>query len=175
MPNLPFRLSEGVLLEDVGLLIPWNSTLKDLKKLASPKTRKESDKFHLHWNKTHHWLSGLECYFNTTFFDSKYSVKLANDAQTNQNLSLDFMNFSTPDSGKTPRTEFERVKEHISRVLGRPTANYENYKFGLPLVEWHIQEILIVFMVFERFGEYCLGEIWHNPPDWRLANNHQQS
>jgi hypothetical protein len=173
MPNLPYRLSDGIFFEDTGILLPWNASLKDLRKIGKPKIRKEADKTHLYWQEEHLWLDGLRAYFNTTFFDSKYAIGLARSEHINQNLSMGLINFSTSDGAKSPRLEFERVKAHLMRTLGQPTFFAEDYKFGLPLVEWHIQEILLVFMVFERFGEYCVGEVWHNPPAWRLANNHQ--
>ncbi len=171
MSNLPYKLSEGIFLENTGVLIPWNASLMDLKKIGKPKIQKDADSLTLYWQKEHLWLGGLTTYFNTTFFDSKYALRLSNDKYTNHNLSLEFINFSTPDAGKSPRTEFERVKEHITNRLGQATADYKDKNLGLPLVEWHIQGILIVFMVFERFGEYCVGEVWHNPPSWRIAEH----
>lgn len=169
MPRLPHRLSEGIFFEDAGILLPWNASLKDLRKIGKPKIQKEADKVHLYWQEEHPWLDGLRAHFNTTLHDSKYAIGLAKSEHINQNLSMELINFSTSDGAKLPRQEFERVKAHITGVFGQPTFYAEDYKYGLPLAEWHVQEILIVFMVFERFGEYCIGEVWHNPPAWRIA------
>jgi len=168
MSNLPHRLSEGIFFEDTGILLPWKKSLKDLRKIGKPKIRKETDKVHLYWQEEHLWLDGLRSNFNTTFFDSNYAIDLAKNEHINQNLSMELINFSTSDGAKSPRQEFERVKTHMIGVFGQPTFYSDDYKFGLPLAEWHIQEILLAFMVFERFGEYCVGEVWHNPPSWRI-------
>jgi hypothetical protein len=55
-------------------------------------------------------------------------------------------------------------------VLGKPSYDGKGEPpfDNLPFTEWDLTDVLVVLMVFERFGEYCIGEVWHKPlPDWR--------
>ncbi len=41
---------------------------------------------------------------------------------------------------------------------------------NLPCTEWDLEAAFVVLKVFERFGEYCVGEIWYKPlPAWSNA------
>ena len=46
---LPFRLDEGIWLEDLGVLLPWNTKLEELRGVGSPEIFKDSTCLILSW------------------------------------------------------------------------------------------------------------------------------
>ena len=168
MSDSLFRLSDGIYIENKNILIPWNSKVEKLEKTDSPKKSQSEDRISLGWQKDYTWLGGLQSSFHTIFYFSSGAGKVNIISE-----GLRMMEFYTKGGGTSPRTEYPKVKEYICDVLGKPTKeespDYTHYK--LPIVEWDLDDVFFVYMIFERFGEYCVGEVWHKPiPSWRLRN-----
>lgn len=163
---VPYRLEEGIWFENIDTLLPWNARLEDLKQIGSPEVRIEPDRTVLHWRKQR-WLDGLDCTISATFYHNS-----ATHLSHNSRNGLQLVNYHLylPSEEKTRET-YVRIKEALARRLGKPTADYAAYRYGLPLAEWDFEHVLVVLMVFERFGEYLVGEVWHKPlPQWRADN-----
>ncbi len=164
---LPHQLEDGIFLEDTGTLLPWNTQLDHLKKIGSPEVRIESDRAVLHWRKRR-WLDGLECTISAKFYHD--SETRSNTQTTAQGLRLVNYHVHSP-SEENARESYVRIKDALVQRLGKPTADYEDYEHGLPLAEWDFEQVLVVLMIFERFGEYLVGEVWRKPlPKWRVQS-----
>lgn len=56
---LPFRLDEGIWLEDLDALLPWNTKVESLHELSSPEVDEDSAGINLWWR--NHVVMGLAC------------------------------------------------------------------------------------------------------------------
>lgn len=162
-------LATGLLLEDLNIKIPWGASVEQLRHIANPHVHELSDRIVLAWN-NHVIFSGLKCQVTATFLKERKTELLPYyHPNTDGRLSLLSLNFR-PSPNQSPREQHRSIKEHLIRVLGYPSYDgHGDVPFSdLPFTEWDLADALIVLMVFERFGEYCKGEIWRKPlPAWR--------
>jgi hypothetical protein len=162
---VPFQLAKGILLEDSDTLLPWGAALADLRKAGKPDVFRERGATTLAW-KDRRFLGGLagavEAEFNRT-------AAPRGEEDPNDGGRLRVVNFYVdPEPREWPRRQYLRVKRRLSRSLGKPSRAGEDPTMDLPIAEWDLARVLVVWMVFERFGEYCVGEIWRKPlPRWR--------
>jgi hypothetical protein len=163
---LSFQLSKGILLEDSGILLPWNAQLKHLRKTGTPNVQRERGRTTLYWN-DRRFLGGLSGSIEAAFDLAPSSDE--SEADPNDGKRLRFVSFDLDSEPKeTPRQQYLRIKRRLTRSLGKPSRAGEDPAWNLPLAEWNLARVLLVWMVFERFGEYCVGEVWRKPlPKWR--------
>jgi hypothetical protein len=157
---VPFQLAKGILLEDSDVLLPWGAPLPDLRKTGRPDLYRERGVTTLSW-KDRRFLGGLagavEAEFNRT-------PAPEGEEDPNDEGRLRVVNFYIdPEPRETPRRQHLRVQKRLSRSLGKPSRAGEDPTMHLPIAEWDLARVLVVWMVFERFGEYCVGEIWQKP------------
>ena len=167
------QLERGILLEDIAILLPWGASPRSLRRLGKQQVGRLTDRVRLFWT-GHILLGGLKCQVEATFWKNQpASSKISN---MNDCLELVFLNFPASIS-INPRVQHTDLKAQLTRVLGWPTfdGNGEYPDSDLPSTEWNLEAALIVLNVVERFGEYCVGEIWHKPlPTWRVARTNQK-
>jgi hypothetical protein len=162
----PFRLAEGILLEDSDTLLPWDAPLGDLRKTGKPDVQRARGRTTLFWN-DRRFLGGL-----AGGIEAGFNLKPApdeGDEDPNDGKRLRLVDFyPDPAPKETPRRQFVRVQRRLTRSLGKPSRAGEDPVMRLPIAEWDLADVLVVWMVFERSGEYCVGEVWRKPlPRWR--------
>ena len=161
-------LASGLLLEDANVEIPWGASVEELRRIANPLVQEHSDRIALFWN-DHSIFGGIRCQVTATFFKKNRKNLPLDYPNTDGRLSLVSLNFSGH-RNQNPREQHRSLKEHLIRVIGEPSFDgHGDAPFSdLPFTEWNLVDNLIVLFVFERFGEYCTGEVWRKPlPIWR--------
>ena len=158
------RLDSGLFLEDEKVLLPWSSSLEELKSLSSPTIVSHSKTvIELFWY-DRKFLNSL---IGTV--SAKFDLSVDHELQLNSIEGLKGIDLSLQQKSFDPRAEYQRIHTRLTNLFGEPSEDHEDYQFGLPLAEWDLEEVLVVHMVFERFGEYCVTEIWRKPlPAWRV-------
>lgn len=146
--NILSNIKTGILPEDCNVLLPWFSSVKQLKEIGNPEIY-EGPQFHgveLIW-RNRKCLSGLKCSIDIKLQGKKLLRKA---------------NLLTFESGvdKNAREQFQRVNGHLQSVFGfPPTEEVESNYLDYPMVRWIYENIVITHYIFERFGEYCVFEI----------------
>ena len=151
----PFRLDEGLYLENTKVLLPWRTPWKALKKIGRPgvydrpRARGYSE---IVWrNRT--CLGGLKCTVEAEIF--YVDAKGPNGDKTLRNLDIIL---SEP---RDARDQFRAAEKHLRRVLGKPTVKkmvsdgYNKY----PYSEWSLPNATITLAIGERFVEYFVFTI----------------
>jgi hypothetical protein len=159
-------LRHGIFLEDIGTLLPWDTPKEDLCNIANPIQQESGDRFVLYWN-GHILCGGIKTRVEAIF--CKGNKNAHDDPNAHGKLHLVELNFSDIDD-LDPRGQYERLKASFLQVIGAPSfeLGVQNGSWERPLAEWDLPDALVVLMVFERLGEYCVGEVWHKPlPDYR--------
>ncbi len=156
-------LDQGIYLEDINTLIPWGASIDQLSKIANPVLQKSKDRIQLFWN-DHIILGGIRTQIEATFYMDRTVLPHCNENGRLNVVSLNFYNTDNLD----PREHYKRLKTDFIRTLGVPTFEGTASFSYLPFAEWDLPKVLVVLMVFERFGEYCTGKVWRKPlPGWR--------
>lgn len=167
----PMVLDQGIFLEDIDTLIPWGASANNLRKIARPRVDVQRSSIRLNWMK-HKILGGIQVGIEAMLSeDPMLRSKTVND----HGLKLVSLGFYNPEM-LDPRQEHQDLKARLSAQLGKPTYDGTGSEpdSGLPFTEWDLAEVLVVLMVFERFGEYCVGEIWRKPlPAWRVPRTNR--
>ncbi|MBT3336676.1 MAG: hypothetical protein HN855_16570 [Anaerolineae bacterium] len=159
-------LNRGILLEGVDVLLPWDTPKDKLQNIGNPILQESSDRFQLYWNE-HIVFGGIKTQVKAVFYKSIKNS--ADHPNANGKLHIVNLNFYPIEELK-PREQYEHLKTDFIQILGTPSPErkIETKPFDQPFTEWELPSALVVLMVFERFGEHCVGEIWHKPlPAWR--------
>ncbi|NPA26491.1 MAG: hypothetical protein GXO36_02670 [Chloroflexi bacterium] len=160
------NLSLGIYLEDIGELLPWGTPLGELYNIANPIVQKGRDVIRLYWN-NHSILGGIKSQIEASFYMNRPDLlDFPNAKGTLEMVSLNFYNSEQIHA----RQQHQQLKDKFIRALGKPSFDGmgEAPFSDLPYTEWDLDDVLVVLKVFERFGEYCVGKIWHKPlPAWR--------
>lgn len=154
-------LSRGIFLEDVNTLLPWDTPKDGLSNIANPIQEESSDRFRLYWNE-HILFGGIKAQIEAVFYkENKNAPDHPNASGRLHVVDLNFYNIEK----LNPREQYEHLKAGVMQSIGVPSSERkaETGAFERPLAEWDLPDALVVLMVFERFGEYCVGEIWHKP------------
>ena len=161
-------LSKGIFLEDINTLLPWNTPIDELRNIANPVVEESSDRIRLFWN-DHVIFDGIRSQIQAVFYRNRGDI--SDHPNANDKLRIVSLSFYDIDE-LDPRELHERLKAEFTRAFGTPSfdGSGEVPFSDLPFTEWNLIDALVVLMVFERFGEYCVGEVWHKPlPAWRRA------
>ena len=68
--------------------------------------------------------------------------------------------------GESVKDQHDRVMHALDQLFGFPAS--VSFVYGRPCADWSFGQVLVCYMVFERFGDYCVGEVWFDPPAWRV-------
>ena len=156
-----FQLDRGILLEDIRILLPWDTPEKKLRKLGKPLISKlNKDRVTLCWN-DHLVFGGLKCQVQADF--QKASLFSPRPPVIDSFLTMVYLNF--PNSINIhPRSQFNDLKKQLIKTFGRPSFEGNlDPPFDLPSAQWDFDSALIELYVNERFGEYCVGQVWRKP------------
>jgi hypothetical protein len=137
--ELPFRLSEGFLLEKRNILLPWNAKPNELSVLGSLDIRESTRGVWLTWS-DEVCLGGLR---------GAVTIKL----HGSQRLREVEVSTLPDESDSSVRYHYGRVNEHLISALGEPGSRTE--RMGLPSSTWSEKQLAIRHFVSDRFGEYC--------------------
>ena len=151
----------GIFLEDIDTVLPWGSEIRELLNIADPVLQESKDRVRLFWN-DHLIFGGIRSQVEAVFYRDR--PDLHDYPNANGNLHIVTLNFDDIDKLE-PREKYEQLKIGFIQALGMPSfeRKVEMTSFERPLTEWDSKHALVVLMLFERFGEYCIGEIWHKP------------
>lgn len=154
-------LSCGIFLEDVNTLLPWDAPKDELCNIANPIREESNDRFRLYWNE-HILFGGIKTQVEAIFY--KENKNVPNHPNAKGRLHIVELNFYNTEK-LNPREQYERLKTGFIQAIDMPSfeRKAETGPFEQPFAEWDLQDVLVVLMVFEHFGEYCVGEIWHKP------------
>jgi hypothetical protein len=159
-------LESGILLEDINILLPWGISKDELQYIAKPVLQESRDRICLYWN-GHLILGDIKTQIEAVFYRGRSDLRDHPNANGDLHMvSLNFKNIEKLD----PRKQHDHLKTQFIHALGKPSFDDagETAISNLPFTEWDLADVLVVLMVFERFGEYCTGEIRHKPlPAWR--------
>ena len=155
-----FQLDHGILLEDIGILLPWGAPGRKLRKSGRPLVLRQEDRMTLCWN-DHLVFGGLRCQVQADF--RRALLILPGMLVADSLLAMVYLNF--PNSITiNPREQFGDLKKQLIKTLGMPSFEGElDPPFNLPSAQWDFDGTLIELYVNERFGEYCVGQVWHKP------------
>jgi len=150
------QLSIGILLQNNNTLLPWHSPFDSLRSIANPVEHITSDRRVLVW-KNCSIFDGVNCQIEAVFRNKSIDV-----LNTNSNGKLNFVSlyFDNPED-VPPRELFVKVFLHFIEIIGKPSDMGENRTqfVELPYAKWNFWFGELVLMVFDRFGEYCVGHI----------------
>jgi hypothetical protein len=161
-----FQLDRGILLEDIGILLPWNTPGRKLRKLGRPLVSRSKDRVTLCWN-DHLVFGGLRCQVQANF--RRAFLTWPGMPVTDSSLAIVYLNFANS-ININPRSQFDDLKKQLIKTLGMPSFEGNlDPPFNLPSAQWDSDMALIELYVNERFGEYCVGQVWRKPlpPVWR--------
>jgi hypothetical protein len=144
-PNqTPFRLNEGVWLEDKNLLIRWGTPIAELMEYLSPKINKQSRSVLLTWE-DQTCFGGLSCDVGALQLDGPPNPRA-------YHIHLDTFHYAsfrlrgiTVSTLEEMAGEFKRIYGHLRRHLGEATFSYPNYQDGLPAIFWEFDEVMIAY------------------------------
>jgi hypothetical protein len=147
----PFRLNEGIWLEDVGDIIPWDSRIDDLRNYLSPEIKDQPTSVHLTWK--NHTCLGLPC-------DVGACRLLEPPNARAYHIYLETFHYAVlrwcgiPEWSVDEITRsFKQVYAHLRRCLGEAAFSYPQYAYteygkragSLPAIFWELPSLLIGF------------------------------
>lgn len=152
---------EGVWLEDSSELLPWDASIEQLKRIGNPNAYGRTL---VRWS-GRKCFDGLSCSLEASFdsIPDKYSV----NTTKLRHVTISFDSLEHESQFQL----YERVLKKLILLFGNPKDfTHESWnQMKLPFVEWDMDDVLLVHMVFERFGPIAVTELWHQPiPDWRI-------
>jgi hypothetical protein len=140
MGNPPYRLSEGLFLEDKGKLLPWYKSLHQLAKKGGKSSPNKSKVTQIAWD-SESILGGLK-------------VSIQAYQQGNGIFFIDLKHLTNYES---VQKEYESTVETLKEKLGEP--NESGFNFGYPWVRWRWGKICINITIAERFMDYVAFSI----------------
>lgn len=138
----PWRLDEGIALEDAGLLIRWGTPIAELLRFESPIITQQPHSIHLCW-RGRQCLGGLPCDVQATRICESpnpraYHIYLPELHWASLDVRVEW--------GETDREVergFRRLYEHLEREFGPPSFSYPDYERGLPAIFWEWRHLLV--------------------------------
>lgn len=149
--SMPFRLDEGIWLQDSDEIIPWDSSITDLPNLSSPGINNQDGSVHLTWkNRVCLGLRGDigACRLFEPPNPRAYHIYLERFYWA----SLDW--HGAPEWSVKKITEhFKQTYEHLRQHLGEATFSYPEYAYttymqregSLPAIFWELPLLQIGF------------------------------
>jgi hypothetical protein len=183
----PFRLDEGIWLEDLNEVIPWGTKVEDLRRSLSPEIKEQSTSIHLHWkNHVCLGLSGdlVACRLLERPNPRAYHIYLETfhfavlEWHGERDWSIDEITHS-----------FKSSYERLRQSLGEATFSYPEYAYSaygkregsLPAIFWELPLLAIgfsatfpphlvdhkkhLFPVAEFGATFCVS-VQHEPPGY---------
>jgi hypothetical protein len=146
---LPYRLQDGLLLEDSGTLLAWGAPLPSLSNLADPVVEEKSQSRHWTW-RARQCLGGLRGDVSACRFLDAVNPRA-------YHLYLDHLHFavfrlldlSVPTDDHL-RAEFRRIYEQLVCYFGEGHWSYPKYNSGLPAIFWEFAPLRIDFATMGR-------------------------
>ncbi len=146
---LPYRLQEGLLLEDSDTLLGWGVPLLALSDLAKPAVEEKNQSRHWKWS-ARQCLGGLRGDVSTCRFLDVVNPRA-------YRLYLDHFHFAvfrlsdlTVQTDDDLRVEFRRIYEQLVRDFGEGHWSYPKYNGGLPGIFWEFEPLRISFATMGR-------------------------
>lgn len=146
--SLPFRLDEGIWLEDLDALLPWNTKVENLRGLWSPEISEDATSIYLYWR--NHVVFGLSCdVMACRFFD-------APEPPSAWLLHIDTFHWAALEWRGEPQwsveditQSFKSTYEALRRSLGDATFCHPGYAYtkwltregSLPAIHWQLGAI----------------------------------
>lgn len=132
-------LTQGVLLEDRDLLLPWGATREELKALdAHYKERETADRWELVWPDCT-VLNGVKIRLSAVFYTHSQEKIL-------DRLGCDHLNDGTYESAKH---KYAELKNHISQCCGQPAQE------GTERATWEVPGAAINLYIWDHFDFFC--------------------
>jgi hypothetical protein len=150
MEHAPYRLDEGIWLEDLDEVIPWNAKLEDLRHFRSPEILDRATSIHLMWKE--HVCFGFRCNVAACRIfgppnPRAYHICL----ETFHFASLEWRGLSAWSVDETKQA-FKFAYEQLRRALGEASFSYPPYGDRLltrrgdgfvPSIFWELPELLV--------------------------------
>lgn len=151
-------LSEGICLENLGKLLPWNIGHRDARALLGLETMRP-DKITLAWD-NQVCLDGLPCQIAGKF--------ILEEAFIPEKRALRLIEFRPQKADGVGLDEFyANVRGHLAHHFGQPSLDYDGSEGSLrSFSEWDTEDVMVMWKI-TRLGleaeEECVGEIWRKP------------
>jgi hypothetical protein len=153
-----YRLDEGLFLEDLNILIPWNTHFDQLKTLPITKIGGYRDR--LQWS-GHQVFDGMQLNFDARFYPDSTENFINNGF-------FNYTSFYPQNQISDPVKAFHHSIEEFENRFGQPTKHYlEDQE---PYAEWKYDNVKLKLYVFNRFGAYLTGDIHYGADPFEKKN-----
>jgi len=148
---LPFRLDEGIYLEDIQVLIPWGTPREQLREIASPEVHASSPGRRAYTWREHRCLGGQKSILQAVFHDvAVYQHEIFQD-RIFKHMAVYPVAFMDVFS---PRISYDKTRAYLVDVLGTPTCSIDYRTFGgYPSTRWEYDAIKVELFIYDKNGD----------------------
>ena len=136
MDEPPYRLSEGLVLEDSGSLLPWFSSLEQITGKGGKPLPEKGKRTRLFWEA------------EAVFGGMKVSIQAME-----RGLGIFFLDLKSGEKFESARLEYEAVLQILKAKFGDPVEKGDD-DYGYPWVRWRWGEVCLNLALAERFMDY---------------------
>ncbi|OPZ82999.1 MAG: hypothetical protein BWY76_02491 [bacterium ADurb.Bin429] len=148
---LPFRLDEGIFLEDIQVLIPWGTPREQLREIAAPEVHVSSPGRVLYAWRDHHCLGGQKSILQAEFHDvAVYGQEIYQD-RIFKYMAVYPVAFLDVDN---PRKTYDETRAYLIDILGAPTCSIDyRASRGYPSTRWEYDAIKVELFIYDKNGD----------------------
>ena len=132
---VPYKLKQGILLSELGIVIPWRNSKNNFHTLANVSINEMKSVTFYSWN-------------NQLIFDDL----LVNIQARSDSMNI-FTIFPIFEDEHTAMEQFNIVLSSLVQKLGEPKVLTKESNY-FPVARWIYNDIYVGISVHERFGEY---------------------
>jgi len=136
MNYAPYRLSEGLVLEESGSLLPWFRSLEQLAGKGGKPLPEKGKHTQLFWET------------DAVFGGMNVSVQAME-----RGLGIFFLDLKNGEKFESAKLEYEAVLQILKAKFGEP-AEAGSDDYGYPWVRWRWGEVCVNLALAERFMDY---------------------
>jgi len=136
MSYAPYRLSEGLVLEESENLLPWFRSLEEITRKGGKPHPEKGKRTQLYWEA------------ETVFGGIKVSIQAME-----RGLGIFFLDLKNGQQFESAEHEYDAVLQMLKAKFGDPTE-VGNDEYGYPWARWRWGEICLSLALAERFMDY---------------------
>ena len=146
--KVPFRLDEGIWLEDIDYIIPWGTSISSLKETLSPSLNWQTESIHITWE--NHTCFHIPCDISTCQLFGELNpraYRIFLDTFHFASCQIRGINTYHPENSAN---EFKQIYSYLWGQLGEPTGSYPKYFENLPGIFWEYEKVIISYSASGR-------------------------